>query len=72
MMEQKSACHLSPVLSSAHRLLILENSRAAAVRERREGLEGDEAQVGKRARDMSLSDLSKSGFSLVIIPHRSD
>ncbi len=46
LMEQKSACHLSHVLNSAHRQLTLENSKAAAVRERREGLEEDEEQVG--------------------------
>lgn len=61
-MEQKNACHPSPVLSSARRLLILENSKAVAVREKREGLEGDEGQVGRRGRDLSLSRLFNSGF----------
>lgn len=52
MMEQKSACHLSPVLSSAHRLLIPENNKEAVVRERTEGLEGDKGQVGRRGGDL--------------------
>lgn len=45
MMVRKSGCPLSHILNNASRLLILENSKAAALKERREWMEEDQARV---------------------------
>lgn len=47
MTELKSACRLSRTLSSVHKPLILESSKEAVVRERREEQWEDKVQVGK-------------------------
>lgn len=45
LMVRKSGCPLSHILNNASRLLILENSKAAALKERREWMEEDQARV---------------------------